>query len=63
MEKVTFKYEAPRNVDFGTTDVDVTMSFDSEDMTLDEFAGYVRKFCLAIGYHPSSVEQVFPEHD
>ena len=63
MEKVTFKYEAPRNVEFGTTDADVTMSFDSEGMTLDEFVGYVRKFCLAIGYHPSSVERVFPEHD
>lgn len=59
MEKITFTSETKRDVTFGSADEIITMSFDSEGMTLDDFARYVRKFCLAIGYMPESVEHTF----
>ena len=61
MEKVTFTYEAPRDVEFGSTDYKVSMTFDTEGMTLSDFSEYVRKFCMAIGYLPESVKRVFPD--
>ena len=64
MEKVTLKYDSPQNKEYGSpANLTLEMSFDTEGMTLSEFAGYVRKFAIAIGYLPETVMRVFPEEE
>ena len=53
-EKVTLKCES--------SDGEViSMRFNSEGMTIYEFASELRRFALAVGYLPESVDKVFDE--
>ena len=55
-EKVTLKCES--------SDGEViSMRFNSEGMTIYEFASELRRFALAVGYLPESVNKVFVDEE
>jgi hypothetical protein len=61
MEKITLKYECPESGNDGDIKDTITMEFDSYEMSIWDFVDRLKKFTLAIGYAPVTVERGFRE--
>jgi hypothetical protein len=59
MEKITLKYECPDTGNDGNIHEAIEMVFDSEGMDIWDLVEKLKRFCIAIGYHPNSIERGF----
>jgi hypothetical protein len=62
-ETITLRYDNPTCGNNGNISDCIQMKFESEGMTIYDLADRLKQFCLAIGYQPSSVDEVFRDYD
>ena len=62
MEKITLKCENSNIRNESDIVEAIEMTFESEGMDIYDFADKLRKFTLAVGYMPGSVERVFQDY-
>ena len=63
METIEFRYYDSDSGNNGGIKDDISMTFESESMTIYDLADRFQRFALALGYPSGSLEQVFKDYE